>query len=67
MRTKEELISVTAAARHFAACVSRVRYQNVIFVFLKNGVPVARIIPDREKPCTAGHLAEVLKKMKCRR
>ena len=43
---REEVISVTEAARNFADCVNRVRYQNVTFVLLKNGVPVARIVPD---------------------
>lgn len=57
---KEEVISVTDAARNFADCVNRVRYQNVTFVLLKNGVPVARIVPDGEKHCSAGDLAEAL-------
>ena len=38
-------ISVTEAARNFADCVNRVRYQGASFVLLKNGVPVARIVP----------------------
>ena len=58
---KEEVISVTEAARNFADCVNRVRYQNVTFVLLKNGFPVARIVP--EKICTAGDLAEALGKV----
>ncbi|HEV3307472.1 MAG TPA: hypothetical protein VGZ91_13625 [Candidatus Sulfotelmatobacter sp.] len=44
---KKTCISVTEAARNFADCVNRVRYQNVTFVLLKNGTPVARLIPDR--------------------
>ncbi len=43
-------ISVTDAARNFADCVNRVRYQNVTFVLLKNGTPVARLIPERLVP-----------------
>ena len=42
---QEHVISVTAAARRFADCVNRVRYQGVSFVLQKNGVPVARIVP----------------------
>lgn len=42
---KEQVISVTQAARRFADCVNRVRYQGVSFVLEKNGVPVARIVP----------------------
>jgi prevent-host-death family protein len=60
---REETISVTEAARNFADCVNRVRYQNMTFVLVKNGVPVARIVPDGEKTCTAGDLAEALRKV----
>ena len=55
-------ISVTDAARNFAECINRAHYQNVTFVLLKNGSPVARIIPDREKVCRGRDLAEVLAK-----
>jgi antitoxin (DNA-binding transcriptional repressor) of toxin-antitoxin stability system len=53
-------ISVTDAARNFAECVNRVRYQNATFVLLKNGVPVANLVPNSEKVCTGRDLAEVL-------
>ena len=53
-------ISVTEAARNFADCVNRAHYQNTTFVLLKNGAPVARIVPDNEKVCTGKDLAEVL-------
>ena len=56
-------ISVTEAARNFADCVNRAHYQNVTFVLLKNGSPVARIIPDNEKVCTGRDLADVLAKV----
>ena len=42
---KELTISVTQAARRFADCVNRVRYQGTSFVLHNNGVPVARIVP----------------------
>jgi prevent-host-death family protein len=42
---KERVISVTTAARMFADCVNRVRYQGTSFLLQKNGVPVARIVP----------------------
>jgi antitoxin (DNA-binding transcriptional repressor) of toxin-antitoxin stability system len=58
----KRIISVTEAARNFAECVDRVRYQNMTFVLLKNGSPVARLVPDTEKVCTGRDLAEVLKK-----
>ena len=58
MRTT--IISVTEAARNFADCVNRAHYQDVTFVLLKNGSPVARLVPDREKVCTGRDLAEAL-------
>ncbi len=56
-------ISVTEAARNFADCVNRAHYQNVTFVLLKNGSPVARLVPDGEKVFLAGDLAEALSKV----
>jgi prevent-host-death family protein len=61
---KKTSISVTEAARNFADCVNRVRYQNMTFVLLKNGTPVARIVPHESKTCTARELAEALRKIK---
>jgi antitoxin (DNA-binding transcriptional repressor) of toxin-antitoxin stability system len=61
---KKEVISVTEAARNFADCVNRAHYQNVTFVLLKNGSPVARIVPDGEKVCRGRDLAEVLRRIK---
>jgi antitoxin (DNA-binding transcriptional repressor) of toxin-antitoxin stability system len=60
---KETAISVTEAARNFADCVNRVRYQNVSFILLKNGKPVARLAPEVEKICTGRKLAEALAKI----
>ena len=56
-------ISVTDAARNFADCVNRVRYQNMTFVLLKNGTPVARLVPEQKKSCTGRELAEALRKV----
>ncbi|HVC91817.1 MAG TPA: hypothetical protein VND66_14475 [Acidobacteriaceae bacterium] len=61
---RKTAISVTEAARNFADCVNRVRYQNVTFVLLRNGSPVARLAPDHEKTCTGRMLAEALAKVK---
>jgi antitoxin (DNA-binding transcriptional repressor) of toxin-antitoxin stability system len=41
-------ISVTEAARSFADCINRVRYQGASFVLHKNGVAVARLVPVEE-------------------
>jgi antitoxin (DNA-binding transcriptional repressor) of toxin-antitoxin stability system len=57
------VISVTEAARNFADCVNRAHYQNVTFVLLKNGSPVARLVPDNERVCTGPELAEALKQV----
>ena len=46
---RERSITVTEAARNFADCVARVRYQGVSFQLLKNGVPVARLVPESEE------------------
>ncbi len=56
----KRIISVTNAARNFADCVNRAHYQNVTFVLLKGGIPVARLIPDDEKVCTGRGLARAL-------
>ena len=57
---KKTTITVTEAARHFADCLNRVRYQNASFVLMKNGKPLARLIPEKNKICTGGELAAVL-------
>ncbi len=42
---KERPISVTEASRNFAECINRVRYQGLSFLLVKNGEPVARLVP----------------------
>ena len=59
---RKRTISVTDAARNFADCVNRAHYQDVTFVLLKNGSPVARLVPDSERVCSGRDLAEVLAK-----
>lgn len=59
---KKTSISVTDASRNFAECVNRAHYQNVTFVLLKNGEPVARLVPGAEKVCFGRDLAEALGK-----
>jgi antitoxin (DNA-binding transcriptional repressor) of toxin-antitoxin stability system len=60
--SKKTTISVTDAARNFADCVNRAHYQNMTFVLLRNGAPVARLVPDGEKVCHGRDLAEALAK-----
>jgi antitoxin (DNA-binding transcriptional repressor) of toxin-antitoxin stability system len=59
---RKTVISVTDAARNFADCVNRAHYQNTTFVLLKNGVPMARLVPDNEKVCSGSDLASALAK-----
>ena len=59
---KKATISVTEAARNFADCVNRARYQNMTFVLVKNGKAVARLVPESEKTCSGRDLAEALAK-----
>jgi antitoxin (DNA-binding transcriptional repressor) of toxin-antitoxin stability system len=57
----EKAISVTEAARNFADCVNRAHYQRVTFILHKNGVPVARIVPEEQKkPSTGREIAAAL-------
>jgi antitoxin (DNA-binding transcriptional repressor) of toxin-antitoxin stability system len=58
------VISVTDAARNFADCVNRAHYQDTTFVLLKNGSPVAQIVPDKEKVCFGRDLAEILSRVR---
>jgi antitoxin (DNA-binding transcriptional repressor) of toxin-antitoxin stability system len=57
-------ISVTDASRNFADCVNRAHYQKMTFVLLKNGLPVAQLVPSDEKSCKGRDLAGVLAKTK---
>jgi len=57
---KRIAITVTGAARNFADCINRARYKDVTFVLLKNGAPVAQLVPNKEKVCTGIDLAAIL-------
>jgi prevent-host-death family protein len=64
---KETTITVTEAARNFAECINRVHYQNQSFVLVKNGKPLARLVPERGKVCTGKELADILSRVKLTR
>jgi antitoxin (DNA-binding transcriptional repressor) of toxin-antitoxin stability system len=57
-------ISVTEAARNFADCINRAHYQGTTFVLHKNGVPVARIVPEHKKDNTGLAIAKALAKVR---
>ena len=59
METRE--ISVTEASRNFSDCVSRARYQGTSFILIKGGIPVARIVPEAQKPTRGRELADALR------
>jgi antitoxin (DNA-binding transcriptional repressor) of toxin-antitoxin stability system len=56
----EKRITVTEAARNFADCVNRAHYQNVTFVLLKSGIPMARIVPHGDKTSTGRDIAAAI-------
>jgi len=58
---KKTVISVTEAARNFAECVNRVRYQGMTIVLVKNGTPVARLVPEETKSNSVRRLAAALR------
>jgi antitoxin (DNA-binding transcriptional repressor) of toxin-antitoxin stability system len=55
-------ISVTDAARNFSDCVNRAHYQKTTFVLLKNGLPMARLVPNDARACSGRDLAAALAK-----
>jgi prevent-host-death family protein len=57
---RKTTISVTEASRNFADIVNRAHYQNTTFILLKNGTPVARLVPDNEKICTGRDLSKAV-------
>ena len=59
---KETTISVSEAARHFADCVERSYCEPTTFVVVKDGIPVARLIPEAARRCTGRDLAAALAK-----
>jgi antitoxin (DNA-binding transcriptional repressor) of toxin-antitoxin stability system len=59
---KKTAITVTEAARNFADCVNRAHHQNASFALLKNGKPVARLVPESERVCTGQDLAKAMDK-----
>ena len=57
----EKIITVTEASRNFSDCINRAFYQGTTFVLHKNGVPVARIVPEEHKPSCGRELAAAVR------
>jgi prevent-host-death family protein len=52
----ETKLTVTEAARRFSEVVNRARYRHESTLLVKNGVPVAKIVPAESPKTTAGSL-----------
>lgn len=61
---KEKQITVTEAARNFADCLNRVRYQDTSFVLLKNGKAIAKLVPANTRRCAGRDLAAALARVR---
>jgi prevent-host-death family protein len=55
---KEQILSVTEAARGFSDLVNRVRYRGESAILTKNGRAVARLIPSGPLQITLGEFAK---------
>jgi prevent-host-death family protein len=55
--TKERRISATEAARNFSDLLNRVFYRGESAVLIRNGVPVARLVPPEPATAPAEELA----------
>ncbi len=53
----ERTLTVTEAARNFADLINRVYYRHESALLLKNGTPVARIVPVQPVRRTAAEIA----------
>jgi prevent-host-death family protein len=58
---KEQILTVTEAARGFSDLVNRVRYRGETAVLTKNGQPVARLVPIGPPPITGSEFAKLWK------
>ena len=58
---KTVIISVTEAARNFSDCVNRAHYANTRFDLVRNGEPVASIVPSRTKRRSGKTQAQMLR------
>lgn len=57
---EEHSISVTEAARDLSSYIDRCHDRQMTLVLLKDGVPVARLVPVFEHVCTGKMLAEAV-------
>jgi prevent-host-death family protein len=55
---KEQILSVTEAARRFSDLINRVHYRGESATLTKNGRAVARVVPVSHPPITLGEFAK---------
>jgi len=60
---KETTITIAEAARDFPDCVERAHSENRTFIVVKNGVPLARVVPEGVHRCAGRDLAAALTKV----
>lgn len=58
---KETTVAVSEAARHFDDLVERASCEGTTLVLVKNGHPVARLVPELRR-CTGRELADAVSK-----
>ena len=56
-------MSVTEAARNFSDVINRAHYRRESVLLLKNGQPVARIVPAQPSAVTGAELAKMWENM----
>ncbi|MSU51576.1 MAG: type II toxin-antitoxin system Phd/YefM family antitoxin [Opitutus sp.] len=54
---KETTLTFAEAGPHFGRWVKRARAENMSFVVVTDGVPVARLVPESDRRCTGRTLA----------
>ena len=57
---KETRITVAEAARTFAECVEKAHAENTTYIVMKNGLPLARLVPESKRRCKGSDLAAAL-------
>jgi prevent-host-death family protein len=55
--SKHRILSVTEAARNFSDLVNRVFYRGESAILIRNGIPVARLVPPEPSTASAEELA----------
>jgi hypothetical protein len=60
-RSKDHVISATAAAKNFGALIEHVRSDRAEYVVERGGAPAVRIVPAGPHRCSVADLVELLR------